>query len=189
MSQATELRNPTLIIFSGPQITFSILFHEFDMYFVVLLGYFYNISNKPIITINTSNINSWHKVSNIRRCLDLWNGDIRCTVTSWNDSHLKPISCRNKMTVNSWALKTISKWISFFQRKLCDTILDIISINFDENYSRTIVNWSIKFQINIQNVLVLKTYYAFYTITRALTMTCSKTMPLAAQLMVIWMVN
>ena len=46
-----------LIIFSGQQKTFSILFHEFDMYFAVLLKYFYNISIKPII-INTSTMNS-----------------------------------------------------------------------------------------------------------------------------------
>ena len=42
--------------------------------------------------------------------------------------------------VNFWALKTISKWTSFFHRKFCDMILDIISISFDENYSWDIVD-------------------------------------------------
>ena len=137
MSQAVEQRNRTWIIFSVPQKVFSIFFHKFDMYFIVLLRYFCNISNKPIIMINTSNVYPWHKVINIRSFLDSWNGDIWRTLSSRNDSHFQVISYSNKMMANSWALKAISRRISFLQRKFCDMILDII--NFDENSSWYIV--------------------------------------------------
>ena len=45
MSEAVEQRNATWIIFSGPQKAFSIFFHKFDMYFSVLLRYFYGIKS------------------------------------------------------------------------------------------------------------------------------------------------
>ena len=97
MPQAVEQRNPTWIIFSGPQKAFSIFFHKFDIYLIVLLRYFYNISNKPVTIINTSNIHSWHKVSNIRRCLDFWNGDIWCTLSA-------------EMNLISMPLAVVIKW-------------------------------------------------------------------------------
>ena len=53
-------------------------------------------------------------------CMNFWSGDIWCTLISRNDSHFKAISCSNKIMANSWALKTINRWISFLQRKFCD---------------------------------------------------------------------
>ena len=76
----------------GLKNIFHFFFHKLGIYFIVLLRYFYNISNKPVIIINTSNIHSWHKVSNIRRCLDFWNGDIWCTLSAEMNLISKPLA-------------------------------------------------------------------------------------------------
>ena len=104
----------TLIIFSGRRKNCSILFHEFGMYFILLLRYFYNNFNKPIIIINANNIHFWNKVSNNGRCTDLWNGDIWCTFISKSDSYFKAINCRNKTNLKNYQQINI-----FFFRENC----------------------------------------------------------------------
>ena len=123
MSQAVEQGTQHWSSLVGHKKCFRFFFINLMCISFLLLRYFYSISNKPIIIINTSNIHSWHKVSNIRRCLDLWNGDIWCTLIIRNDSDFKAINSRNKTMMTSWALKTISRGISFFQRKFLSVLI------------------------------------------------------------------